>query len=550
MVRSHVVEIGAFAVLIGIFGALLVLPLQVFDPANVSWLMQGDPATHFLGWGFFRLSPWSSPLGLNPGYGMEIGSSIVFTDSIPLLALVFKVFNGWLPETFQYFGVWLLLCFILQGFFAFRLVSLVVPQKLNQILAVLLFVFAPPFLFRFGGHYALCAQWTVLAALYLYFSTNTSNVKNALVGWVVLAVVTTLIHPYLLVMVAAIWVASLFDLLNARSLQLRTVVWYTAVALLVITGVMWQAGYFVISKGLAISEYGYYKMNLLSLIDSDDKWSRVLPNIPQKSGDNEGFNYLGLGVISLMLLLVQERNIREALRHSVFRHVGLLVACALLTVLAVSNHVAFSKLEVVVFDFPENIARLLQTFRSSGRFFWPVYYLIFFALLSYLFAYKEKHIATITLSLGVLIQLLDTSPALASIRDEYTGWLRSNWSAPLKEPFWEAAGSRYRKILVVPPQNMAPNYAPLAYFAVTHGMTINVGYFARVDAQRLDASQQRVASDIDAGRFDNDALYIFNDTHQWIAAQQVTGGDITACVVDGLYVVAPGFSRSYCGYPE
>lgn len=53
--------------------------------------MEGDPATHWLGWQFFRNSPllqW--PLGANPDYGMEIGSSIIFSDSIPLLAFIFK----------------------------------------------------------------------------------------------------------------------------------------------------------------------------------------------------------------------------------------------------------------------------------------------------------------------------------------------------------------------------------------------------------------------------------------------------------------------------
>lgn len=47
MVRSNIVEAAVFAVL-SFMAALLVLPFQVFDPANVSWLMQGDPATHFL----------------------------------------------------------------------------------------------------------------------------------------------------------------------------------------------------------------------------------------------------------------------------------------------------------------------------------------------------------------------------------------------------------------------------------------------------------------------------------------------------------------------
>lgn len=92
--------------------------------------MDGDPATHWLGWQFFRQAPllqW--PLGANRAYGMEIGSSIVFTDSIPIMAFIFKPFSAWLPETFQYIGIWVLLCFMLQAYFAWKLLSLITPNR-------------------------------------------------------------------------------------------------------------------------------------------------------------------------------------------------------------------------------------------------------------------------------------------------------------------------------------------------------------------------------------------------------------------------------------
>ena len=80
-------------------------------------MYQDDPATHFLGWHFFRNEPWHLPLGLNWAYGMEMSSSIVYTDSIPLLALIFKPFSNYLPTLFQYTGLWILICFALQGTF-------------------------------------------------------------------------------------------------------------------------------------------------------------------------------------------------------------------------------------------------------------------------------------------------------------------------------------------------------------------------------------------------------------------------------------------------
>ena len=43
------------------------------------------------------------------------GTYITYTDSIPYVAIICKLFAGILPETFQYFGWFTLGCFALQG---------------------------------------------------------------------------------------------------------------------------------------------------------------------------------------------------------------------------------------------------------------------------------------------------------------------------------------------------------------------------------------------------------------------------------------------------
>src|SRR5262245_44229876 len=83
---------------------------RVLQPTNISWLSVSDRATHYLGWDFFRNSPWTFPIGLNPRYGLELSSTIVFSDSVPLLAFLFKPFTVILPEPFQYFGLWIYAC--------------------------------------------------------------------------------------------------------------------------------------------------------------------------------------------------------------------------------------------------------------------------------------------------------------------------------------------------------------------------------------------------------------------------------------------------------
>lgn len=63
--------------------------------------------------------------------------------------------------------------------------------------------------------------------------------------------------------------------------------------------VMWGAGYFMLKAGVQSGGFGFYRMNLLSLLDSNGVWSQLLPDLPNMPGDYEGFSFLGIGLILL-----------------------------------------------------------------------------------------------------------------------------------------------------------------------------------------------------------------------------------------------------------
>jgi len=136
--------------LIGAAAFFLIAGPHFLNPRNIAWLVGGDSLQHYLGWAFFRNAPLEWPLGLSPKYGMELGGSIVYTDSIPLLAIPFKSISFLLPEPFQYFGLWVMGCFVLQAWFAYRLVGLVSANSLVCALGAFFFVFSPPLIFRMG----------------------------------------------------------------------------------------------------------------------------------------------------------------------------------------------------------------------------------------------------------------------------------------------------------------------------------------------------------------------------------------------------------------
>jgi hypothetical protein len=156
--------------LLGAAAALAILGPSGLDPANIGWNASGDAATHYLGWWFFRNSAWHFPLGASPDYGLELGSAVFYSDSIPLLAFLFKPFAAWLPTPFQYFGLWVLLSLSLQALFTWRLLgacSATRPLALRAS-AVGLFLFSPPLLIRIGGHISVEGHWMLLDSLLLF----------------------------------------------------------------------------------------------------------------------------------------------------------------------------------------------------------------------------------------------------------------------------------------------------------------------------------------------------------------------------------------------
>ena len=273
--------------------------------------MVGDSATHYMGWEFFRhtsLLQW--PLGLNPKLGLDISSSIAFTDSIPLAAFIFKPFNSLLPATFQYLGLWILICFVLQTYLAARLLSHFLADQIQIALGSVFIALSPVLIYRLVhdgyGHIALVSHFLILGALNLYF---TKPLKS--LWWALLFTSTILIQAYFIPMVAAIWIAKLVQYLRhdggSRSVAIKH---FAAVAVASISTLI-AGGYVALGSNLFTggsevtdSSFPYwFRWQPLSLIDIQTSfsgtWSHLLSDQQELRGDVEGFSFLGSGIILL-----------------------------------------------------------------------------------------------------------------------------------------------------------------------------------------------------------------------------------------------------------
>ena len=510
---------------------------KTLSPGYLDWLRENDPVTHQLGWQFFRHSPWLQwPLGANTGYGLELGSSIVFSDSIPLLAMVFKLLGPVLPQSFQYFGLWLAVCFSLQAFFGWKLLRRFTDDWLLALLGCAFFAVAPVLLFRLKeGHLALVAQWLVLAALWLYFAP-----RLAKRGWLVLLLLGVWIHAYLLVMVWLVWVADL-----VRRYLLREHTWgalsghFIACNLAIVLS-MWAAGYFMLGSSVGAGGFGFYRTNLLALIDPDQLWSRLLRAQPRGVGDYEGFAYPGVGML-LLCVIAGVELMRKRWQYERPGLAPLLVATVFLAVFAVSHRIGFGRSDLLVYPVPAVVQPIINALRVSGRFIWPMYYLLFLGVLCVVFTRVPRRAAAVLCAGLLVVQLADSANGWSFLRARLGKM--PVWSSPMRDMAWDGLAGRYTKLILVRPGEASPNWMPIAEFAATHRMAVNTGYFARMRADVVAGLRERYVGLVERNEFSADSLYIFEDERLWgIALSQLRPGDLAGSL-DGFHIVAPGLRR-------
>ena len=538
--------------LLGCLACWCVAGLLIVDPRNIGWLAGGlDPTQHYLGWRFFLQGPWSFPLGLNPTFGMDLSSAIVFSDSLPLFAFIFKCFAGLLSEPFQYFGIWTLLCFILQAQFAYLLLRELTNDRLLQVAGVILFLFSPAMLWRIGVTSALVGHFFVLVALYLNVRKQTSY---QFAWWIVLLVCAALVHFYLLVMVFALCIADVFDRPLARSKKILMLVLIACV----LSIALWQAGYFSVQAAAASTgNYGIGRLNLLAPFDANG-WSYLMGDIKDaptnyNSSDAilskfEGYNYLGLGVIVLLAVALlttlsfsTERASAITWFRSTFSQYRVLVFILIaLLLFAISNNIGIAH-KVIRIPLPDQVIAIASILRASARLFWPILYLGVFLLIAQVIKVFSRPLAATIILIAALLQVMDTSAGWLELRDKLSQKPQSAWNSPLKDPFWNNASTHYQALLRVPAQNNAGQWDVLANYAANHHWPTNSVFLARVDERRMWLANERLEQAMASGRYDSQILYILNDDKVIPALLNLNRQTDLLARINDFNVLAPGW---------
>src|SRR4029077_2568580 len=137
--------------------------------------------------------------------GAVLGERIAWLDCMPFLALLLWPFRNVLPWDFQYLGLIFAFNCILQLYFGYRISwHLTGRSRSIAIAGALLFLVAPPFIFRSGGHFVLTSHWLILAALTLFFTAGGQPSKWRIMAGAAPCFLAASVHPYIVVMVLLI----------------------------------------------------------------------------------------------------------------------------------------------------------------------------------------------------------------------------------------------------------------------------------------------------------------------------------------------------------
>jgi len=516
------VVVASLGGLLGLVFFLIIFGINLLDPTSIDWQFtyhgwrlipySGDSILTAVGWQFFRFESWHFPLGDIRSYG-ALGSSVMSTGILPLLAIPFKLFNGLLPVNFQYIGMWILLCYVLQGVFAVILLRQITDNRFFCLIGAVFFITSAIMLTRVAlGHYVLLPHWLILYALWLNVRVPTARQYW---HWLGLITVAALTFPYLYVMVMGLFFADCLRHLFICKKSSGEVVFCCFMGVLLFSVLLlWLMGSFQSGAyGFSAGGFGYFSMNLNAIFNP--MWfSRLFPKLGMFFYQYEGFNYLGAGIIFLLYLTCMKLFTEPQLVKQVFKNQWpLIIVLIFFTLFALSNVVTLNDWVVFTVHIPAALQFIASIFRSSGRFFWPMYYAIFFAVLWILdrLVTARYQLKFVVLIAALSLQLFDFSEAFIDFRKANINAANTSWKQMLKSDFWSQAVKKYHKIIFVPNQPYPPYYYAFALLAANHGMVISNGYTARLDMRKMVAISDKIMRDFTHGQLDQDALYIVSN---------------------------------------
>ena len=479
---------------------------RLLDVTNIGWIFRigFDNATEFISWEYYRAAAWSFPIiGTFSGYDYPTVTGVGLTGAIPLLAIPLKVLSPILPAEFQHFGWWFLACYILQGWFALKLLKAFRPQcpPVGLVVGALFFVIAPPFLFR-AAHMNLSAHFLILASFYLYFQLFTS--KEKFKYNFILIIATAMIHQYLTVMLLGLAFATSNDLWQRKKLSFIQLIGFNLANLTAVLLIFYVIGNFNIPNDATQSVgFGNFSANLNTFFNSFN-YTRFQPALKTSSeGQYEGIAYFGFGIFLMFMALIinflwrkidsrfkkgemslraergRQGNKKLELETEKPLNYPIWSVAILFFIFSLSNVIGLNEKVVHQYIMGAGMQKFAFSLRASGRFVWVLYYLILAVSIKGFLNLKIHNTLKISLlSLFLIVQTMDIKPMLTMHKIDY-----SPYKGNINQVAWKPVMAECERVIMYPSflwhYKTFGDFYDFAHLAALNNKAINTGYFAR-----------------------------------------------------------------------
>lgn len=485
-IKKEYLQLGIVA-WISIVIFLLLYGIDIINPTYDAWLLRdinADRYQSYLGWKAFRTSDWTFPIGLYRALSFPYYQSIIFTDSIPLFAILFKILSPILPETFQYFGLWGLCCFILQGTISAKLISKYSNNMMIIIFGSILMLLSPIMLRRMFDHNALAGQWIILLSItaFIFYKEYFFKQSRGIYFWAFIASIASLIHLYFLAMCGILLLGyMLYDFLHNESWK-RIFSYLFIYLLSAIVTVFILGGLSVkVLESASIAGLGFFSFNLNGLINPMD-WSVFLKNLPiYAEGQYDGFGYLGLGIIILILCSFYCR-FQSFKLYELQRYKKELITVLLISVItiffSISNSISFGNKLLLYIPLPDILEKIWGIFRCTGRIMWVLIYILVLSAIIIDVNKEKSYLKVGLLIFCLIIQVYDIHSILLTIHNQYV--LKIEKNCLLDDEIWQevALEQEIQHIVLASDFNNGEKML-FGNYAIDYGKDINDSYFAR-----------------------------------------------------------------------
>jgi len=513
MTKKDLIILNIFFLLFSLVLSIYLLGFRYLDPTNTSWLFWGDLPILQTGWNFFRIDEWRFPIFSNPNLGIYLNNNLIYSDAIPLFALFFKTFNFILPDNFQYFSLWFLLSLYLQGLISYLIIFKITESINYSLVGSVFFIFSTVMINRITEFPALFGHWIIL----LFFYTELLDKNKKFKLQVTIILLSILINFYFTLMLLLIFFINQFYKLITRQKSFKFILIECFLILISLVPAMYIFGYFQISPddGLAWG-YGYFNLNLNSFFNplgetyTKINWSNFISTKPIQNGEYEGFSYLG--VSGLIFLVIFLKHIFFGKMNIIFEPRNVLLITFITFFLALSNNITFGDTTIINFPLNKYLYALASLFRSSGRFIWLIYYLIFIiGIVSIYILFPKKNI--FILSILLAIQLFDLSGGL---KNYFNGnqYKTSSEVFYTDYEYWEKISNQFENLRLLKPKNDSRIYKKLSPIIIrNYFKSTDVVYLSRVNRELIAKERYKVINKIidkDLSQFEK-TLFITDD---------------------------------------